>query len=133
MSQENVDVVLAALPRFEAEDFEALERVMDANVRVTGPQGWPEPGPFEGREAVIGQFRRLTSEMGEHRFKDVEVVADRDDWVVIRFIWEVRGAGSGAPIASRMAAAYEVVEDTFKQVHFRWTPEEALAAAGLRE
>jgi ketosteroid isomerase-like protein len=131
MSQENVEVVLEGFPLFEAEDFDGLTRLWHPGGRVTAQEDWPEPGPFEGRGAVIEQFRRLASDMGEHRFRDVTVVAEGGDWVVVGFIWDVRGAGSGAPIASKMAVAYRVVEGKIMEAHFRWTPEEALEVAGL--
>ena len=66
-----------------------------------------------------------------HRFARVDVIAARDEWVVLGFLWEVRGAGSGAPIASRILAAYRVVDGTIREGHFRWSAAEALAAAGL--
>jgi ketosteroid isomerase-like protein len=133
MSEENVQLVLEAFPLFEAEDFDGMTRLWHPEGRVTAPAGWPEPGPFEGRDAVIAQFRRLASDMGQHRFREVEVLAEDDSWVVIGFVWDIRGAGSGASVASKMAGAYRVQDDAVIEVHFRWTPEEALEAAGLSE
>jgi ketosteroid isomerase-like protein len=131
MSQKNVDLVLSGLPVFEAGDYEAMTQLWHPGGRVTAPAGWPEPGPFEGRDAVIAQFRRLVSDVGEHHFKEVEVLADHDDWVVLSFIWEIRGAESGASIASKITGAYRVEQGKVIEAHFRWTPEEALEAAGL--
>jgi ketosteroid isomerase-like protein len=131
MSQEDVDVVLLGFPLFEAEDFEGLTRLWHPDGRVTAQPDWPEPGPFEGRDAVIEQFRRLASDMGEHRFRHVEVVAEGDGRVVVSFVWEVQGAGSGAAVASKMAGAYRVEEGRIVEANFRWTVEEALEVAGL--
>jgi ketosteroid isomerase-like protein len=133
MSQENMDIVLESLHQFEVEDFEGLTRVWHPDGWVTGPEGWPEPGPFEGRDALMSQFRRLAADMGQHRFRDVEVVAQRGGWVVVGFIWEVQGAGSGAAVASKLAAAYRVQGGKLIESHFRWTADEALEAAGLGE
>jgi ketosteroid isomerase-like protein len=132
MSQENVELIVHAFRQFEAEDFDLEERWHEDS-RVTAPEGWPEPGPFEGREAIAAQFRRLAADVEEHRFTHEELVADRDDWVVISFIWEVRGAGSGAAVASKMAGAYRVTDGKIKDAHFRWTAEDALKAAGIEE
>jgi hypothetical protein len=71
--------------------------------------------------------------MGQNRIRDVEIVADRDDWVVLAFLWEVRGAGSGAGVASKLAGAYRIRNGKIIEAHFRWTPGEALEAAGLSE
>jgi ketosteroid isomerase-like protein len=133
MSQENVDVVLEGFPLFEAEDFDGLTRLWHPDGRVTAQEDWPEPGPFEGRDAVIEQFRRLASDMGQHRFREVKVLAEDESWVVVAFVWDVRGAGSGAAVASKMAAAYRVTGGQIIEANFRWTPEEALEAAGLSE
>jgi hypothetical protein len=32
-----------------------------------------------------------------------------------------------------MAGAYRLIDGKFKEAHFRWTPEEALDAAGLSD
>ena len=133
MSQENVEIVLKSYSLFEAEDFDGMVRLWDPDGRITAPKGWPEPGPFEGRDAVIEQFRRLASDMGAHRFREVEVLAESGSWVVVGYIWDVRGAGSGAAIASKLTCASRVQEGKIVEAHFRWTPEEALEAAGLRE
>ena len=131
MSQENVEVALQGFPLFEAEDFDGLTRLWHPDGRVTAQEDWPEPGPFEGRDAVIEQFRRLASDMAEHRFREVTVHAHDDEWVVLSFVWDVRGAASAAAVASKMAAAYRVQEGRVVEAHFRWTTEEALEVAGL--
>jgi ketosteroid isomerase-like protein len=133
MSEENVEVVLEGIGRFEASDFEGVSRRWHPDSWITGPEGWPERGPFEGREAVLGQFRRLAADWGEHRVSEIQVVADRADWIVVTFRWEVRGERSGAATASNLAAAYRLREGKISEAHFRWTPEDALEAAGLRE
>jgi ketosteroid isomerase-like protein len=133
MSQENVEIVLQTIRSFEAEDFETISRLWAEDARMTSPEGWPEPGPFEGLEAIIGQFRRLTADMGRHHFRRVEIVADCDDWVVVTFLWEVRGAGSGAAVATKIAGANRIQGGKVIEAHFRWTSEEALEAAGLSE
>jgi ketosteroid isomerase-like protein len=128
---ENVDVVMEAFRNFEANDFDSDYDHWHPQSRLTVPEGWPEPGPFEGRDAVFQQFRRLASDLGEHHPREVEIVADRAGWVVVSFIWEVRGAGSGASTASKLAAAYLIEDGRIMEAHFRWTSEEALEASGL--
>jgi ketosteroid isomerase-like protein len=130
MSQ-NVDIVLEGFRRFEARDFDRARPLWHPDSRITGPEGWPEPGPFEGQDAVIGQFQRLAADWDENRVTDVDVIVDRDDWVVLSFRWEVRGAGSGVATESQMAGAYRLEGGRMVEAHFRWTLEEALEAAGL--
>jgi ketosteroid isomerase-like protein len=127
----NADILLQGTHLLENEDWDAFSRIWHPDCRITGPEGWPEPGPFEGRDAVIGQFKRLVSDFEETRFAEVEVVAERKDWVVLSFRWDVRGAGSGVAIASKMAGAYRLQDGRTIEAHFRWTPKDALEAAGL--
>ena len=133
MSQDNVEIVLESFRLFEAFDFDGATHLWHPDSRATGPEDWPEPGPFEGRDAVIGQFRRLAADWGQHRLSDVEVITDEGDWVVVTFRWEARGGQSGATTAASFAAAYRIKDRLMSEAHFRWTPEQALEAAGLSE
>ena len=58
MSQENLQVVQAMGEAWNAGDMDALREVYDPDVIVRAPAGWPEPGPFVGREAVMRQWER---------------------------------------------------------------------------
>jgi SnoaL-like domain len=131
MPRESVDVVLEGIRLFETSDFEGVARLWQPDSWITGPENWPEPGPFEGREAVVGQFRRLAADWGDHHVSDLAVVADRSSWVVITFQWEVRGDRSGAATTANLAAAYRLTNGQMCEAHFRWTAAQALEAAGL--
>ncbi len=133
MSEENVEIVREGFRRFESSEFDEAGSLWHLDAWITGPEGWPERGPFEGREAVLGQFKRLAADWGEHQVSDVEVVADQAAWVVLTFRWQVEGGRSGATTTADLAAAYRVVDSLIREAHFRWTREEALEAAGLRE
>jgi hypothetical protein len=61
MSEENVEVILEQIRRFEANDVPGAISLWHEDGRMTGPEGWPEPGPFEGRDAVTDQARRRES------------------------------------------------------------------------
>jgi hypothetical protein len=61
---------------------------------MTAPEGWPERGPFVGRDAVYDQIQRLRADFDRHQF-DVGSVTTEGDWVVVEFEWIVRGAASG--------------------------------------
>src|SRR5437660_6366819 len=53
MSQENVEVVKAALEAWNAGDMDAFSEMYDPDAIVRMLEGWPEPGPFLGRKAVV--------------------------------------------------------------------------------
>lgn len=61
MSQRNVEVVRGAFEAWNAGDMDRLREIHDPEVILRAPPGWPEPGPFVGRDAVMegfGQLRR---------------------------------------------------------------------------
>jgi ketosteroid isomerase-like protein len=132
MSQENVEIVLESLRRAEANDVEGGAALMHPEITATSVPGWPEPGPFVGRDAALAETKRLI-EWGENRFTDIDVVADEGDWVVAAFRWHVRGAGSGIATHFDVAAAVRVKEGRVIEWHNRWSRDEALEAAGLAE
>ena len=131
VSQENVELVRDALGRFARGELDGS--AFAENARLTGPEGWPEQGPFKGREAIRRQFERLASDWSRHAFSGVEIVAAEGDWVVVAFRWETQGAASGLETAFDMAAAYRIEDRTFAEAHFRWNRADALDTAGLSE
>lgn len=133
MSPTNVEIVLEGLRFYEVNDMSAAAEVYSEDAWISGPEGWPEQGPFRGREAVFEQFERLKAGWDEHRFADVATVAARGDWVVIRFTWEAHGATSGIETAFDVCAAYRVVNGLIAEAHFRWDEAKAREAAGLSE
>jgi ketosteroid isomerase-like protein len=133
VSQKNVDLVLQGFRLIEANDFERWRALWHPECRATAPPGWPEQGPFDGRDAIVAQFKRLTSDWEEHHFDDVVVEADSGEWVVVTFRWCTRGVASGMDTHFDMSVANRVQNGKFVEAHFRWNREEALEAAGLSE
>lgn len=128
----NVQVVLDGLDAFVDGRFEAVAELWHPDAVVTAPEGWPEPGPSVGRDAVLQQFQRLAADFDRHRF-DIGSVTTEGDWVVLEFEWVVRGAASGVETKLDMAASILVEDGRMKEGHYRWTRAEALEAAGLSQ
>ena len=133
MSEENVEVVLEAFRRFEAGDMTGLAKLFHPDITTTAAEGWPEQGPWIGRTAVVAQYERLAADWTEMRVRLSEVVADVGDWVVAQFSWQGRGAQSGIETSLDVASAIRLRDSLMVEIHNRWTREEALEAAGLRE
>jgi ketosteroid isomerase-like protein len=135
MSQENVEIVLECLRLAEGDDvdMEGIAALMHPEITSTAVAGWPEQGPFVGRDALLAEAQRLTDSWRESRFTDIDVVADEGDWVVVAFQWHVRGAGSGIATHFDVAVAVRVKEGRVIDWHSRWTQDEALEAAGMSE
>ena len=132
MSRENIEIVRQLFERFDPSDPAWIE-AWHPDSRTTPATGWPEPGPFVGREAVVRQFQRLLDDWSESRFENVEVVADPEDWVIVTWRWVTKGAASGIEANLDVAAAYRVQDGKVIEGHFRWSAAEALEAAGLQE
>jgi hypothetical protein len=131
MSEENVELVLESF-RLDPSDLEARAALTHPEITATAVPGWPEPGPFVGREAALAEIKRLT-EWGEISFTDIDVVADEGDWVVVAYRWHIRGAGSGIATHLDVVTAIRVKEGQFIEWHNRLSRDEALEAAGLSE
>jgi ketosteroid isomerase-like protein len=58
MSQENVEIVRATFEARNAGDMDAFRELYDPDVIARAPEGWPEPGPFVGRERLMRQWGR---------------------------------------------------------------------------
>jgi hypothetical protein len=132
MSQENVEIALASLQDFN-ERRRANPALWHEDSFLTGPEGWPEPGPWRGKTDVLRQFDRLTEDFSTFDVEDVEVIGHEGEWVAIAFKWHTRGIGSEIEGVTDMTVAFRLREGRFCEAHYRWTRHEALEAAGLSE
>jgi ketosteroid isomerase-like protein len=53
-----VEVVKAFFAAWNAGDMDAVRELYDPEVVMRAAEGWPEPGPFVGREAVMRQHEQ---------------------------------------------------------------------------
>ena len=83
-----------------------LREVFDPDVIMRAVEGWPEPGPFVGREAVMRQFRQQRETWDADTIELIGDLIDAADRVVVRFIW--RGAGYGPEADLEMTGVYTV-------------------------
>ena len=56
MSEENVETVRGTFEAWNAGDMDALREPLDPDAILRMPEGWPEPGPYVSREAVMRQW-----------------------------------------------------------------------------
>jgi ketosteroid isomerase-like protein len=60
MSQENVEIVRAVFEAWNARDMDAIRELYDSDAIIARAlEGWPEPGPIVGREAIMQVFEQL--------------------------------------------------------------------------
>jgi ketosteroid isomerase-like protein len=129
MSQENVEIVRRGYEAYSVGDFTTLREIYDPDVVMHHLEGWPEPGPSVGREAVLREFEQLR-ETGEAQTLEVTDFVDAADRVVVRYA--MHGSGRGPDVEMEFSSVYTlrngkvVIQQTFSD------HDEALKAAGLR-
>ena len=131
MSQENVEVVKAALEAWNAGDMEVLRELYDPNVIVRMPDDWPEPGPFMGRDAVMRQVKQLRDTWDADTLELISDFIDVGDRVAVRLIW--RGEGRGPEANMEYTHVYTLRKGKIFGVEFFSDHAEALEAVGLSE
>ena len=131
MSQGNVDVVRAGLEAWNAGDMDALLETYDPDAIMRAPEGWPEPGPFVGREAVMRQFKQLRATWTADTVEPITRFNASVDRVVVRVVWH--GAGHGHESKMEFTIAYTVRKGRIYFIEYFWDHADALEAAGLRE
>ena len=86
MSQENVEIVRAVFEAWNAGDMDALRELYDPDVIMRTPEGWPEPGPFVGREAVMRQWEQHRETLDADAVEPISDFIDAADRVVVRYL-----------------------------------------------
>jgi ketosteroid isomerase-like protein len=131
MSQENVEIVRAWLEAWNAGDFDAWAEFLAPNVIMLPVEGWPEPGPFAGREAVVRQFLQQREAWDAEAVEPISDFIDAADRVVLRFIWHAAGHGPAANFD--VTGVFTVRKGKVLIIEFFWDQAEALEAVGLSE
>ena len=93
MSQENVEVVRAVYETWNAGDMDAFRDLYDPDVIMRPPEGWPEPGPFVGREAVMHEWEHVREAWNADVVEPISDFIEAGDRVAVRHIWRVAGQG----------------------------------------
>ena len=131
MSQENVAVVQAGFDTWNAGDMDAYRELLDPDVAVRVPPEWPEQGPFEGREAVMGEYLRLRDTWDFDQADPISGFIHAADRVVGRFRFQARGLGPNMNM--ELSCIYTVRHGKVTCFEYFWDHAEALEAAGLSE
>ena len=131
MSQENVDIVRAAYEAWNAGDMETFRELCHPDVIMRAIEGWPEPGPYVGREAVMGWLAQLRETWDADT---VELTSDfiaTGDRVAARTIWH--GAGRGPEANMGMTIVQTVRDGRIFYVEYFWDHSKALETLGLSD
>ena len=131
MSQENVEIVRANFEAWNAREMDDWGELFHPRAIMRNPEGWPEPGPQVGREAVIRFIEQLRETWDADVLEVISDYTDVGDRVAVRFIWH--GAGRGPEADLEMTGVYTVRDGKIFGLEFFWNHADALEAVGLSE
>jgi ketosteroid isomerase-like protein len=132
MSQENVEIVRAGLEAWSARDMEALRETYAEDVVTWPPEGWPEAGPFMGRDTVVGQWEQMRDTWDSDEVEMRASYIDAADRVAVRMVW--RGGRDGASAdMGEATGVFTIRNGKVRVAEFFWNHAEALEAVGLSE
>ena len=131
MAQENVEVVRASFEMWNAGDMDAFRELYDPDIAMRSAEGWPEPGPYFGREAVMRWFEQLRETWDAQALEPISDFLPVGDRVAVRFVW--RGTGYGPETNLELTGVYTVRNGKIRTAEFFRDHAEALEAVGLSE
>ena len=131
MSQENVELVRGAFEVYNAWNREGMREFYDPDAIMRPPEGWPEPGPYVGREAVMRQVWQMRETWDEDTVEPISDFIDSGDRVAVRAVW--RTAGSGPEFTLETTFVYTFRNGKCVSHEFFWDHAQALEAVGLSE
>lgn len=129
MSQENVELARASLDAWTAHDLDGLRATYAEDVVSWPPVGWPEEGPFVGRDMVVGQWERMRQLWDDDQIEMHTDYIDAADRVAVRMVWRERGDGSAAE--SEATGIFTIRDGRIRVAEFFWDHTEALAILEL--
>jgi len=132
MSQENADVVRANFEAWNAGNVDAMGERYDPNIIARPAEGWPEPGPFVGRDAVIRQWKRQREDFQSEVLVPLSDFIEIADRVVVRFIWRGRTI-HGPESKVELTGVYTVRKGRIFYIEYFWDHAEALETLGISE
>ena len=128
MSQENVEIVRATFDAWNAGDMVALGEPLGPDAILRMPEGWPEPGPYVGREAVMRQWEQQRETWDADALELISDFIDAADRVAVRFVWH--GVGRGPEANIEVTGVYTVRKGKIRTIEFFWDHAEALKPPG---
>jgi ketosteroid isomerase-like protein len=132
MSQENVEIVRAGLEAWTARNMEALRETYAEDVVTWPPEGWPEAGPFMGRDTVVGQWEQMRDTWDSDEVEMRASYIDAADRVAVRMVWRGRDDGASTDMGEA-TGVFTIRNGKVRVAEFFWDHAEALEAVGLSE
>ncbi len=132
MSEENVQVVRAALDAFSRGDTPAFLKLFDPSGVFTPIPDTPDVQSFHGHEGLL-QGIAQTTEIWEDLSVVLGEMRDFDDHVLASLRWWGRGPGSGIQMEVDVCALVTFRKGKIVRWQFFASEQQALEAVGLSE
>ena len=116
---------------WNAGDMHAVGEVYDPDAVIRGLEGWPEPGPFLGRDAIMREWEHVREAWSADVVEPVGDFIDAGDRVVVRHRW--LGAGEGPAMDVEITNVSTLRNGRIVLQEFFWDHAAGLEAVGLSE
>jgi hypothetical protein len=93
-------------------------------------EGWPEPGPFVGRDTIMRTFEQLRETWDSDTLEIISSI-DLGERVLTRYLW--RGVGHGPGLRLEATILYTFRKGRAFLLEYFWDHAEALETVGLSE
>jgi ketosteroid isomerase-like protein len=111
--------------------MDSLRELLDPDIIMRPPEGWPEPGPEVGREAVMLQWQQLRETWDADSLELISDFLHAGDRVAVRMIWHTGGRGPSADM--EMTNVMTVRKGKIVYQEYFWDHREVLEILGLSE
>src|SRR5262245_57721106 len=134
MSQENVEIVRAAIAAYNRGDLDALAEYWTDDIDYRAVEGaLDDRGPMHGKDAVRAYMQDWLDTFDGLNVDPLEVVDAGGDQVVAVLRFGGRAKQSGVETDLTFATVHTLREGKIARGREYWTKDQALEAAGLRE
>jgi ketosteroid isomerase-like protein len=133
MSQENVEVIRAALDAFVRGDNGGVLSFCDEDIEITPADGFAGvPDKLRGHAGVLEAFDAWPEQWDDYRIEILRV-ADLGDHVMVTQMARGRGKGSGVQVEMPLTLLFSVRAGKISEWRMFTRENEALKAVGLEE
>ncbi|MCA1695961.1 MAG: nuclear transport factor 2 family protein [Actinobacteria bacterium] len=133
MSEENVEIVRRIYEQWSEGDFRGGSDLLDPQVVVVIPGGFPDPGTYLGTEAIAAYTRTVMLETWERLTIEAEELLGAEDSVLADVHQRGVGSTSGVPAEMRYFTLWSFRGSKVIRIESFRERAEALEAAGLSE
>jgi len=132
MAADRLEIVRRTADYWNRRAWSEMEAVLDSDVTVVPPAGWPEGDTIRGWPEWKRQIERLKDSWEEEHVEvhDITPVGDR---VLVKYVWTTRGKDSGIPFETPMWTLFTFRDGTIARMEYFMEESPALEAARARE